>query len=201
MSAGRAWALKLRRLLRSQEKKNQQKAEWGREKSTEPNLWLRNGHREQGFHWGFLCPPSAEPHPVAVLPWVGSSKWHFGEWMGQSSAEPLQLPQSCRHSPRVKNLGFLSLSLLALAQGSESPSRLSTIQLFILIHFLERKSKRKKRVHRKLLCSRDTQSWLEGWGWEAKWKSFPDKSLCWLVLWHSASQMKNQKKKTKTKPK
>lgn len=37
-------------------KKNQQKAEWGREKSTEPNLCLRNGHREQRVSLGVSLP-------------------------------------------------------------------------------------------------------------------------------------------------
>lgn len=158
-----------------------------------PEEWTE---RTEGFTGGFSALPQQSPILWLLCPGWAAVNGILVNWMGQSSAEPLQLPQSCRHSPRVKDLGFLFLSL---AQGCESPSRLSTIQLFIQFHFLERKSKRKKRVHRKLLCSRDTQSWLEGWGWEAKWKSFPDKSLCWLVLWHSASQMKNQKKKNQTK--
>lgn len=193
MSAGRAWALKLRRLLRSQEKKTSKRQNGeGRKAQNQISAWGMDTEN-RGFHWGFLCPSSAEPHPVAALPWVGSSKWHFGELDGPELSRATAAAPELQAQPQSEGSG---VSLSFTCPGLWEPQQAVNNTAFYSVS-LSRKEikKKKKRVHRKLLCSRDTQSWLEGWGWEAKWKSFPDKSLCWLVLWHSASQMKNQKKK------
>lgn len=91
----------------------------------------------------------------------------------------------------LQTMGFLFLSLFALAQGCAEPQQtVNTIHLFIKFHFLE------KKVYRKLLCSRHTQSWFEGCGWEAKWKAFQIVSMLTGSL---AFSKPNEKKKFKNK--
>lgn len=110
------------------------------------------------------------------------------ELSSASGSCPSELQAQSQSEALQQTLGSLFLSLFALAQGCAEPQQAAnTIHLFIKFHFLERKERKgkNKKAYRQLLCSRDTQSWLEGWGWEAKWKSFPD-SLC--ADWFSGIQ-------------
>lgn len=138
MSAGRAWPLKLRRLLKEPGRKKQQEAEGeGRNAQNQISDWRMDTENSRVSLAASFDLPHKSPTFVAILPWVDSTKWQFNEFNGPELSSaigscPWELQAQPQSELSNKLWDFFSFHFLHLPKAVQSPSRLLTQYIFLL---------------------------------------------------------------------